>query len=234
MYGDVFYTASGLRKTGLKLNDIRSYFQGSDVDENGHWIRPQEYPNLDLVQMPDSFDGAYFTYDLRINQEINWISLYCNTSDSGGKYNVERGHLENNVFVADESFNNNTKGTYFRQALDVANGEVQLWRVYSTNKITQLTFGYYTGWNNKAAMDNNQPCVERRASLDYMTTHTGSPMSTSSRCWATMYLKKDYLEDKYLIGRVDLTNKYIVTIDSEEAKDFDDAINVELLDNGNY
>lgn len=45
---------------------------------------------------------------------------------------------------------------------------------------------------------------------------------------------KDYVEDKYLVGRTDLTNKYIVTIDSEDAKDFDDAINVELLDNGNY
>lgn len=45
---------------------------------------------------------------------------------------------------------------------------------------------------------------------------------------------KDYVTDDQLIGRVDLTNKQIVTIDGDDAKDFDDAVNVELLDNGNY
>lgn len=39
-------------------------------------------------------------------------------------------------------------------------------------------------------------------------------------------------EDKN--GRVDLRNKMIYTIDGDDTKDFDDAINVEKLDNGNY
>ncbi len=37
-----------------------------------------------------------------------------------------------------------------------------------------------------------------------------------------------------LQGRRDLRNKRIVTIDGEDAKDLDDAVNVELLPNGNY
>jgi Exoribonuclease R len=35
-------------------------------------------------------------------------------------------------------------------------------------------------------------------------------------------------------GRKDLRGQKIVTIDGEDAKDLDDAINVEVLENGNY
>lgn len=37
-----------------------------------------------------------------------------------------------------------------------------------------------------------------------------------------------------LVGRKDLTNKLIITIDGNDAKDFDDAISIDLLENGNY
>lgn len=37
-----------------------------------------------------------------------------------------------------------------------------------------------------------------------------------------------------IAGRVDLRNMKIVTIDGEKAKDFDDAVSVERIDNGNY
>ncbi len=35
-------------------------------------------------------------------------------------------------------------------------------------------------------------------------------------------------------NRKDFTNEVIITIDGEEAKDFDDAVNVKILENGNY
>ena len=47
-------------------------------------------------------------------------------------------------------------------------------------------------------------------------------------------LIKGYVTDDKLYGRTDLTDKLIVTIDGDDAKDFDDAITVELLENGNY
>src|SRR3989338_5221863 len=40
--------------------------------------------------------------------------------------------------------------------------------------------------------------------------------------------------DEEIIGRLDLRDKNIVTIDGEKAKDFDDAVYVERLNNGNY
>jgi len=44
----------------------------------------------------------------------------------------------------------------------------------------------------------------------------------------------DTISEAELEGRRDLRHKRIVTIDGEDAKDLDDAVNVELLPNGNY
>jgi ribonuclease R len=40
------------------------------------------------------------------------------------------------------------------------------------------------------------------------------------------------VEERMLNGREDLRNKFIVTVDPDDARDFDDAINVEKIDNG--
>ena len=37
-----------------------------------------------------------------------------------------------------------------------------------------------------------------------------------------------------LIGRLNLTDRLIITIDGDDSRDFDDAVEVEILDNGNY
>lgn len=42
------------------------------------------------------------------------------------------------------------------------------------------------------------------------------------------------IENENLDGRVDLRDELIVTIDGDDTKDFDDAINVKKLENGNY
>ena len=44
---------------------------------------------------------------------------------------------------------------------------------------------------------------------------------------------KEVLEEDYL-GRRDLRNEMIITIDGDDSKDFDDAVIVKKLDNGNY
>ncbi len=42
------------------------------------------------------------------------------------------------------------------------------------------------------------------------------------------------VSDNQLIGRLNLTDRLIITIDGEDSRDFDDAVEVELLDSGNY
>lgn len=44
----------------------------------------------------------------------------------------------------------------------------------------------------------------------------------------------DVVKEEDLLNRRDLTNKLIITIDGEDAKDLDDAITVQKLPNGNY
>ena len=44
----------------------------------------------------------------------------------------------------------------------------------------------------------------------------------------------DKVTEEETRGRLDLTQENIVTIDGEDAKDFDDAVSVKKLDNGNY
>ncbi len=42
------------------------------------------------------------------------------------------------------------------------------------------------------------------------------------------------VDDNQLIGRLNLKNELIFTIDGENARDFDDAVSLKVLDNGNY
>ncbi len=44
----------------------------------------------------------------------------------------------------------------------------------------------------------------------------------------------DHVSENELDGRKDLRDKKIITMDGDDAKDFDDAISIERLDNGNY
>lgn len=60
------------------------------------------------------------------------------------------------------------------------------------------------------------------------------PEQFSDEVMAEAQAVPDTISEEELRGRRDLRNKRIVTIDGEDAKDLDDAVNVERLPNGNY
>jgi ribonuclease R len=60
------------------------------------------------------------------------------------------------------------------------------------------------------------------------------PESFSDEVMAEAELVPEVISEEDLAGRRDLRGKRIVTIDGEDAKDLDDAVNVERLPNGHY
>ncbi|MFC4098407.1 ribonuclease R [Paenibacillus xanthanilyticus] len=64
----------------------------------------------------------------------------------------------------------------------------------------------------------------------------GLPESFPDDVMAEAEAAPDTITEEEIVsqGRRDLRNKVIVTIDGEDAKDLDDAVNVERLENGNY
>ena len=161
--------------------------------ETGKWKRPAEYPDLDSIDIPDDFDGVYLTYDLRKTPGYGWIGVNCELHETGGTYTIERGHLENGVFIVDETHTENDNVT-FRQALDDAYGDVQLWRVRSSNKKI-ARFGFMAdGVSNNTNQGNMlQPCVERVGRLDYVISIAGNNINTnpSYKSYGTVWLERD-------------------------------------------
>ena len=178
-------------------NKIRSLRLGVPIDvsvhlgEDGRWVRPVEYPDLDSIDISDDFDGVYLTYDLRKTPGYGWIGIYV-ALQSSGNYFVERGHLTDGAFVIDETFTLTNK-QYFRQSLDSTNGDVQLWRVRSDTKyITRVAFCTNSATSADSIQNNVQPCVERRGRLNYVTTLESSVTTNASyTSWGTAWLEKD-------------------------------------------
>lgn len=165
----------------------------------GKWVRPQGYPDLDTVEIGDNFDGVYLTYDLTKTPSYAWIGLYVKTTQSGGVFSIDRGHLSNGEFVVDDT-NSVSTGSYFRQALDTTNGDVQLWRITATKSIERVDFATNTSGSSSTNFYNNfQPCVERVGRLDYMIPTWGT-MGTSptNTMRTTVWLERDAIKCKCL------------------------------------
>ncbi|MCI3926969.1 ribonuclease R [Paenibacillus sp. TRM 82003] len=62
----------------------------------------------------------------------------------------------------------------------------------------------------------------------------GLPEAFPEEVMAEAEAAPETIREEELVGRRDLRGKTIVTIDGEDAKDLDDAVNVERLENGNY
>lgn len=164
------------------------------------WVRPATWPNVDMLDLWD-FDGVYLTYDLTKHESYRWIGIYCSMTDSPKTWYVERGHIVGDnimggTFVADETHEMTGDG-YFRQALDIDDGSVQLWRVRSDCKIKTLRFVTNTDTDASNYPNSAQVCVERVGRLPWINTLVSSfssPTSTSGS-WGTYWLEHDEVHE---------------------------------------
>ncbi len=76
----------------------------------------------------------------------------------------------------------------------------------------------------------NAPGVD----IDALVLSSGIPTAFKDETLEELEMINDEVNQEELTNRVDLTNKLIITIDGADAKDLDDAISVERLENGNY
>lgn len=107
---------------------------GVAVKQMDEWVRPTEYPDLDVLTMPD-YDCVYITTDLRCDPSLPKLAVYEEST-------FERGHIEDDEFVADETFSNTSSVD-----LDEQNGIVQLWRVEKESGWSAFRFNNLAGSN---------------------------------------------------------------------------------------
>ncbi len=187
---DQMAAAIGAMPSGLTVNaDVDVYPAGD------HWVRPAGYPDLDSISIPEGFDGLYMTYDLSRTPGWGFIGVYVNTA-LAGNFTLERGHLENGVFVSDYSVTK-TRGSYYRENLNEANGTIQLWRISSDKHITR--FGFIASGTSTAALRYNytQPCVERRGRLPWVTScssYLTVRANATDLTFGTVWLERDHVE----------------------------------------
>ena len=190
--GKAFYDAFGVKTLGVMRNGYPVSTDGH-VDGQGHWIRPQEYPNLDALydSIGNGESCVYLTYDLRKTAGYGWIGIFV-LSSVDTNY-VERGHIENGVFVADSSIQL-VSGNYFRQSLDSQYGDIQIWRVISTGNMTRCAFATNSNTSAECMYPTMQPCVERVGKLPYVTNvASGHDTTYNSTSFGTVWLERDRL-----------------------------------------
>ena len=174
---------------GIPLS-MKGRVEDSHLDNNGHWIRPEGYPDLDVLYetIGDTESCIYLTYDLTKTPGYGWIGIYA----SGSSYYVSRGHIADGTFVSDYTSDSINAGSCFRQTLDDANGNIQLWKVYSSGNLVNVKFATSTTTTATSYMNNLQPCVERVGKLPYVT-HIGSSNSVTATYYtfSTQWLERD-------------------------------------------
>ena len=178
--------------------DEMGYPLGVDEDKNYYcadgWVRPEGYPNLDAIDISD-MDGVYLTFDITKTPGYAWIGIYGERLLNFPIY-IERGHLnENNEFVVEEQHSIGNKA-FFRQDLDEADGDVQLWRVWSEGHLNRVAFSPNTGTSAQNFVNQLCPCVERRGRLPYCTNISSSADNRYNYVtWGTRWLMRDDVQD---------------------------------------
>lgn len=98
------------------------------------------------------------------------------------------------------------------------------------NLTSGLENGYYNGEVTEVIGHKNDP----RMDVLSVMKELGIPDQFSSKVMKEVEQIGTFVTEDEIKGRLDLRDEVIVTIDGDTAKDFDDAISIKKLPNGNY
>ncbi len=97
-------------------------------------------------------------------------------------------------------------------------------------KLRYCKGAYFEAYDLKVLGHKDDPGIEI---LSYIYQY-GFDVEFSIDTIESLKYVKDYVEEKDIKDRLDLRDKNIITIDGDYSKDFDDAVDLEILPNGNY
>lgn len=105
----------------------------------------------------------------------------------------------------------------------------------SVNDVVKVEISFYGNHVNKLKVIKTLG-KEGDTSIDILSAIENAiiPYEFSTETLAEAHKIPDTVQPKELEGREDKRNELIVTIDGDDTKDFDDAITVKKLENGNY
>ena len=172
---------------GVKVTGTAS---GGGSDE---WVRPSDWPDLDSITIGDNDQVLYLTYDLRKTEGYSFIGCCVFLESSSDTWVIDRGHLENGVFVVEETHEYRSGQNYpHRATLDPENGNVQLFRITSDGLINGFAFRTPTATTANNLYNNDQPCVERVGRLNYLNgfSYNAGPNAGYS-VYGTKWLQHD-------------------------------------------
>ena len=192
-----------------KLN--KPFFEAYDLDiyhrdQSDVWTRPEGWPNLDSLNLTLEGDQeiVYMTYDA--DAEAAAVSLKIDLK-SGGSATVDIGHIENGVYVADET-QAITASTTYTEWLTEYEGYVV---VRITGSLTHLYMAAATGDGFTMAA-RQQPMLERIAYIPNLVYLS----SSTTIFWAPWSLQREKI-----VGGASLTSLHSAWNDCQSLRSLD-------------
>ena len=172
-----------------KTYGVNETYTNSFVDfENTVWVRPQDWPDLDSLNLQMSGnDFIYMTYD---NKSSNFgaVSLHIEKTSGGTNIEVTMGHIENGTYIPDETITG-SNNNYYRW---FTNNDPD----YPVVRITGSIYYCYciaaTDANGAIQHQYKQPILERIA---YVPNLKGFCASYSSNIWGSHYLQREKINN---------------------------------------
>ncbi|WP_117275074.1 ribonuclease R [Mycoplasmopsis edwardii] len=201
------------------------------------------FVDYDIDEVNNTKNSAYiknFNFNGALHNDTVKVNLYENTKEDAKLLDgvivevVQRNNEEIQGFIKEKNSN-----TYF-VPVD-ARFQGFTWTIVSSlvqTKLNDLVVAKIVKYENKNILIQLDRVITNEADpmvyVKYYLENIKAPSGFPKELDKEVANIPSTIDNELLDNRVDLTNRIIVTIDGDDTKDFDDAIYVEKLANGNY